>query len=270
MTDRATRSRRASSSSPRRTSGCSGSTAAARATWSGRRSILGLARRRRRLADLRRRARARSAGTRPGRARWSATTCSRCSPGEVAATAATRRSAGSATSATPPPRPAGAHRAAASRTRSGCGSATRSFVDHDDGDADPRGLARPADAVRDVAGRRTPRAFAEVQEQLRLGNSYEVNLTYRESAAPARRPGRRPTSGCGRSTPRRTPGTCSTTACTLLLSSSPERFATIDRDRVAGDQADQGHHAARRAPPPRTTRAAATGWPPTRSSAPRT
>ncbi len=71
--------------------------------------------------------------------------------------------------------------------------------------------------------------FAEVQRQLRLGNSYEVNLTYREHVVSAADP--------------------VTTYLRLrasnpapyagylqhhgvhLLSSSPERFATIDRDR---------------------------------------
>ena len=54
-----------------------------------------------------------------------------------------------------------------------------------------------------------------------------------------------------------------------LLSSSPERYALIDADRMHRDQADQGHH------PPRRHAgggrdACATGWPPSRSSAPRT
>ncbi len=72
-------------------------------------------------------------------------------------------------------------------------------------------------------------AFARVQQQLRLGNSYEVNLTYRErvdadvdpvtgylrlrAANPAPYAGYLQHDGV------------------RLLSSSPERFATVDRHR---------------------------------------
>ncbi|MGH3509488.1 MAG: anthranilate synthase component I family protein [Nocardioidaceae bacterium] len=72
-------------------------------------------------------------------------------------------------------------------------------------------------------------AYAEVQRQLRLGNSYEVNLTYRESvhseADPVaaylrlRSANAGPYSGFLRHHDVR------------LLSSSPERFATVDRLR---------------------------------------
>ena len=55
------------------------------------------------------------------------------------------------------------------------------FVEHPDS-------SRPPGATQRAAGRPTPRgyahAFDEVQRQLRLGNSYEVNLTYREAVAP--------------------------------------------------------------------------------------
>jgi para-aminobenzoate synthetase len=98
------------------------------------------------------------------------------------------------------------------------------FVTHGEGSPPPpvvrRGPARPVPA--DYAA-----AFEAVQHQLRLGNSYEVNLTYRESlvsgAAPAevylalREANPAPYAGylqhCG----------------VHLLSSSPERFATVDR-----------------------------------------
>ena len=73
-------------------------------------------------------------------------------------------------------------------------------------------------------------AFAEVQRQLRLGNSYEVNLTYRERVESALDPvtaylrlrelNPAPYSGYLQH------------HGVHLLSSSPERFATIDRHRT--------------------------------------
>ena len=72
-------------------------------------------------------------------------------------------------------------------------------------------------------------AFAEVQEQLHAGNSYEVNLTYRlaeESAAD-------PVDVYGRlraSDPAPYAGVLRH-GDTWLLSASPERFATVDRHR---------------------------------------
>ena len=70
-------------------------------------------------------------------------------------------------------------------------------------------------------------AFAEVQEQLRAGNSYEVNLTYREQvgavdplAAYLRLRATNPAPYAGLLSHRGT----------HLLSSSPERYATIDRE----------------------------------------
>lgn len=72
-------------------------------------------------------------------------------------------------------------------------------------------------------------AFAEVQRQLRLGNSYEVNLTYREQVESGvdpvtaylrlRQLNAAPYSGYLQH------------RGTHLLSSSPERFATVDRQR---------------------------------------
>ena len=113
----------------------------------------------------------------------------------------------------------------------------------------PRTSSRPSA----VAGGRPPdvavpeeyaAAFAEVQEQLRAGNSYEVNLTYRldvESdldpvTAYLRLRALNPAPYAGFL---RHHGRC-------LLSSSPERYAHGGpRRRDAGDQADQGHDAAR-------------------------
>ena len=93
--------------------------------WSGRRSIVGRPPRRRRLAHLRRRQRARCAGTGAAAARWSATTCSRCSRPRWRATPATPTCTGSATSATPavPTCPVG--RRPTCPTRCGCGSGRR-------------------------------------------------------------------------------------------------------------------------------------------------
>ena len=71
-------------------------------------------------------------------------------------------------------------------------------------------------------------AFAQVQEQLRAGNSYEVNLTYREEvgrddplATYLRLRSSNPAPYAGLLSHRGT----------HLLSSSPERYATIDRQR---------------------------------------
>ncbi|MDR7362754.1 anthranilate synthase component I family protein [Nocardioides marmoribigeumensis] len=73
-------------------------------------------------------------------------------------------------------------------------------------------------------------AFAEVQRQLHLGNSYEVNLTCRESAVSARDPVAtylrlRETDPAPYSGYLQHRGV-------HLLSSSPERFATVNRQRV--------------------------------------
>ncbi len=98
------------------------------------------------------------------------------------------------------------------------------FVDHDPGPA--AGSRRPSGPVAVPDGYRD--AFVEVQRQLRLGNSYEVNLTYREAfgslvdpvtAYLALRAGN-PAPYAGFLQHRGV----------RLLSSSPERFATVGRD----------------------------------------
>ncbi len=73
-------------------------------------------------------------------------------------------------------------------------------------------------------------AFDRVQEQLRAGNSYEVNLTYRDDVGRADDPlatylRLRATNPAPYAGLLRHRGT-------HLLSSSPERYATIDRDRL--------------------------------------
>ena len=100
------------------------------------------------------------------------------------------------------------------------------FVDH------PPGVP-VAGAPRRALDRTTPGsyadAFAEVQRQLRLGNSYEVNLTYREAVTSAVDP----VSAYLRlraSSPAPYAGFLRHHG-THLLSSSPERFALVDRDR---------------------------------------
>ena len=100
------------------------------------------------------------------------------------------------------------------------------FVEHPDS-------SRPPGATQRAAGRSTPRgyadAFDEVQRQLRLGNSYEVNLTYREAVASPVDPVTaylrlREASPAPYAGYLQHAGVC-------LLSSSPERFALVDRNR---------------------------------------
>ncbi|MDX6300078.1 MAG: para-aminobenzoate synthetase [Nocardioidaceae bacterium] len=102
-------------------------------------------------------------------------------------------------------------------------------VEHPDGPGSRHPARRPPATPTTGVPRDYAVAFAEVQEQLRAGNSYEVNLTYREelestvdpvsaylalrAASPAPYAGFLQHNG------------------TRLLSSSPERFATIGRDR---------------------------------------
>jgi para-aminobenzoate synthetase len=72
-------------------------------------------------------------------------------------------------------------------------------------------------------------AFAEVQEQLHAGNSYEVNLTYRDQAA-----SRLGAAGIYERLRSADPAPYAGVlkhGDTWLLSASPERFATIDRRR---------------------------------------
>ncbi len=72
-------------------------------------------------------------------------------------------------------------------------------------------------------------AFARVQEQLRAGNSYEVNLTYREELGALTSP-LEAYLRLRASNPAPYAGLLSHRG-THLLSSSPERYATIDRQR---------------------------------------
>ena len=95
-------------------------------------------------------------------------------------------------------------------------------------------------------------AFAQVQEQLHAGNSYEVNLTYRLDAESDLDPvaaylrlrelNPAPYAGFLQHDVDGARG--------WLLSSSPERYALVTRDDDGRphdrDQADQGHHPARR------------------------
>ncbi len=71
-------------------------------------------------------------------------------------------------------------------------------------------------------------AFAEVQEQLHAGNSYEVNLTYREAVDGSDDP-LATYLRLRASNPAPYAGLLSHQG-THLLSSSPERYATVDRD----------------------------------------
>ncbi len=93
----------------------------------------------------------------------------------------------------------------------------------------------PERALERVEGHTTPvpgwyaDAFAEVQEQLRAGNSYEVNLTYRDQAGAVVDP-LETYLRLRRSNPAPYAGLLSHRG-THLLSSSPERYATVDRDR---------------------------------------
>jgi para-aminobenzoate synthetase len=85
------------------------------------------------------------------------------------------------------------------------------------------------DALRHTTPRWYADAFAQVQEQLHAGNSYEVNLTYREEV----QSGRDPVEIYGRlrmADPAPYAGILRH-GDTWLLSASPERFATIDRHR---------------------------------------
>ena len=205
-------------------------------------------------------------------ARWSATTCSTCSPRRSPATPATRTCTGSATSATPAaptcPAPAdcaGVPDAVWMRVRDAAG-----FVDHAPPGrrarlvvAGDRSSTRPRSGTRD--------AFAEVQEQLRLGNSYEVNLTYRERRRQRRRPGDGvPPAARGQPRAvRRLPAAPAdvTTSPAQLLARSGSPRSTGTRDARGPARSRAPPRAVRR---PRRTSGCGGTWPPTRSSAPRT
>jgi para-aminobenzoate synthetase len=101
------------------------------------------------------------------------------------------------------------------------------FVTH------PAPLQEPGAPAARRAGRPPPppdyaAAFAAVQEQLRAGNSYEVNLTYRERVSSPEDP-RDVYLRLRAGNPAPYAGYLQHHGV-RLLSSSPERFATIDRD----------------------------------------
>ena len=96
-------------------------------------------------------------------------------------------------------------------------------------DAAPRPLSGQ-DVRQDEVDEEYAAAYAEVQRQLHLGNSYEVNLTYREVEAA----GTDPVAAYRRLralNPAPYAGYLQHHGV-HLLSSSPERFATVDRHRV--------------------------------------
>ena len=158
------------------------------------------------------------------------------------ATAATPTSAGSATSATPAGPTSRAGRpspGAACRTRSGCASAPPHHLPPPSRTS--YGAVAGATVSYDVREEDVPEgevgvpeeyaaAFARVQAELHAGNSYEVNLTYRDATLSAvdpvtaylrlRAANPAPYSGYLQH------------HGVHLLSSSPERYATVDRHRV--------------------------------------
>ncbi len=88
----------------------------------------------------------------------------------------------------------------------------------------------PARVIRTSGREEFARAFAEVQRHLRLGNSYETNLTFRTHVASAADP-----VDTYRRLRRLSPAPYAalvTHGGTRVLSSSPERFATIRADRT--------------------------------------
>ena len=213
--------------------------------WSGRRSLVGV------LDEddvsltfdaARRRGDQAPGGSGRGRRRR---TSSRCSRTRSRATRGTRTCTGSAASATPRARTCRRGRGATGRMRSGCGAGTSSSSTTTDvvvsrALASARVLEPPSSDAPDWYAE----AFDRVQEQLRAGNTYEVNLTYRDDVGRADDPlatylRLRATNPAPYAGLLRHRGT-------HLLSSSPERYATIDRQPVAGDQADQGDHPAGR------------------------
>ncbi len=94
-------------------------------------------------------------------------------------------------------------------------------------------VPQPTPLVAEVGASTPPdwyaKGFGRVQEQLRAGNTYEVNLTYREELGRAADP-LTTYLRLRASNPAPYAGLLSHRG-THLLSSSPERFATIDRQR---------------------------------------
>ena len=167
-----------------------------------------------------------------------------------------------------PPGPAGPPRGATSPTRSGCGSATpsSSSTSRPAADAPPGRAPASAGAVDTPAWYAD--GFAAVQDELRRGNCYEVNLTYRERLALHDRPGHGVPPAAGRQprAVRRLPPARRRRAAQL----EPRALRHRRPAPLGGDQADQGHHPARRTSDAEDAARARPAGQPTRSSAPRT
>ena len=239
---------------PPRTTAASGSTAAGPAPWSGRRSILGwlddddvsltydaargeVVRHVGGADDGGRRRHLRGARGRDGRRRR-------------------RTCTGSATSATPagPTCPPLVDPADPMPTAVWMRTTHVHVVEHPERrPTEPRGLPDPRSGGSEVPEEYAA-AFADVQEQLRAGNSYEVNLTYRLTVRQRPRPGDGVPPAPRRSTPRRTPGSSSTAAagCSARRPSGTPPSTGTGGSRPSRSRAPR--RAARR--PRRTTRAA--------------
>ena len=139
-------------------------------------------------------------------------------------------------------------------------------ADQPGAEAEAARTGRPAPHVPQVGREEYDDWFVRVQQQLRLGNSYEVNLTYREEVASAvdpvtaylrlREVNPAPYAGYLQHDG------------VSVLSSSPERFATVDRNRWVQTKPIKG--TTRAAAPRRRTTRTRRRCGPTRGSAPRT
>ena len=233
--------------------------------WSGSRLGARGAGRRRRLADLRRGPPDRAAALLGRAASRSATTSSTVLEEQVAAR---RRRPGGELGRLPrlrlphrPARPAADPAAGVPDARLDAHSRDRPHPPVEPSLARGRAATRAGDAPARVTARpgasagstEYAAAFAEVQRQLRLGNSYEVNLTYREQVESPRRPGHG-VPPAPRAQPRavlRLPPAPRASTCSARARSGSR---PIDRHRTLEAKPDQGHHAAR-APPRRRTSA---------------
>ena len=111
--------------------------------------------------------------------------------------------------------------------------------------------------------------IAALQADLTDGETYEVCLTNKITADVARRPAARSTARCAASTRRRSPPSCAS-ASAAVLSSSPERFLSVGRDRWVEAKPIKGTLPRAARPPPRTLRLAERAAHATRRPAPRT